>query len=332
MALTGGPAVIVPTIIDRAWLKAVTLSEQASTRVDEAVALTEPAPTAAMPDQVTTPALPTAPRLPSLDQPTATALYDATSDALIDQLAGLYQGFIADNFADDEYLTDAQNWVHRALTTGGAGINTAVEQQLWSRTRDRALADAARAREALETDWAGRRFPMPPGALRHGILSIDKTAQDAIAEGARTQAVESFKAEVENARLAVERAVGLRSLAVQAAGEYVRLLSQGPSVAAQVAGTIIDSQSRFSAALTEFYRAQLAAVEIPVRVATTNAELKAKTTEANLRTAVETLGQRVSAVMANAQMISTQAAAAYNSMNVQASIQGSDSTVTSVEG
>lgn len=173
---------------------------------------------------------------------------------------------------------------------------------------------------------------MPPGALRHGQLSIVMTAQNAIAEAARTQATESFKAELENARLAVERAVSLRSLALSSAGEYIRTLSQGPQVAAQVASTIIDSQSRFSATLADFYRAQVAAAEIPVRVSTTNAELKFRATEANLRTAMETLGQRVNAVVANAQMVGTQAAAALNAIHTQAGVSGSDQTVTSIEG
>lgn len=330
--MAGGAAATVQSIINNAWLKASSLSDDAKELVDEAVALTRPAPTAAMPDRVEAPALPSAPTLTALNQPTATALYDSTRDDLINQLAALFRGFIDENFGDGGFVEDAQAWVTRALTTGGAGINVAVEQQLWNRARDRALADAARQRDTLETEWAGRRFPMPPGALRYGQLAIDQAAQNAIAEASRTQATESFRAEVENARLAVERAVSLRSLAMQTAGDYIRALAQGPQIAAQVASTIIDSQNRFSASLTELYRAQIAAVEIPVRVATTNAELKARTTEANLRTAMETLGQRVSATMANAQMVGTQAAAALNAVHAQAGISGSDSTVTSIEG
>lgn len=330
--LTGGPGKYVPQIISAAWTKAESLSGDATDRIDEAVALTKPAPTVAMPERVVAPTMPAVPTLTALDQPTATALYDSTRDDLINQLADLYRGFIDENFGDDGFVQEAQQWVSRALTTGGAGINVAVEQQLWGRARDRALADAARAAEALETEWAGRRFPMPPGALRYGQLSIDMTAQNAIAESARTQAVESFKAELENARLAVERAVSLRGLAVQAAGEYIRVLSQGPQVAAQVASTIIDSQARFSSTVADFYRAQVAAAEIPVRVGTTNAELKFRATEANLRAAMESLTQRVGAVVANAQMVATQAAAAFNAVNTQASVSGNDSTVTSIEG
>lgn len=331
--LTGGPGKYVPQIISAAWMKAESLSVDATDRIDEAVALTEPAPTAAMPERIVAPTMPAVPTLTALDQPTATALYDSTRDDLTNQLAELYRQFLDDNFGDDDdFIKHAQEWVSRALTTGGAGINVAVEQQLWSRARDRALADAARATDALETEWAGRRFPMPPGALRYGQLSIDMTAQNAIAEAARTQATESFKAELENARLAVERAVSLRSLAVQAAGEYIRVLSQGPQVAAQVASTIIDSQARFSSTVADFYRAQVTAAETPVRVATTNAELKFRATEANLRAAMESLTQRVNAVVANAQMVATQAAAAFNAVNTQASVSGTDQTITSIEG
>ena len=92
------------------------------------------------------------------------------------------------------------------------------------------------------------------------------------------------------------------------------------------------SISRFASTVTDFYRAQVTAAEIPVRVGTVNAELKARTNEANLRTAMETLTQRVSAVVANAQMVGTQAAAALNAIHTQASISGSDSTQTNIEG
>lgn len=318
--------------MNRSWDRAVALTEKASALVGNAVALTTPAPVAPAPDVVPAPKLPTAPTLPVLDQSTATAVYDSTSGDVVNMLTGMFSSFLSTHFSENGFVRDAQAWISRALTVGGSGVNAAVEAQLWNRARDRALTDANRAREAMEADWAGRRFPMPPGALRHGLAMIDKTAQDAIAEASRAQATEAFTREVENARIAVERAISLRSLALSSAGEYIRTLVQGPQVAASVAGTVIDAQARFSSTLTDYYRAQVTAAEIPVRVSTTNAELKARTNEANLRTAMETLGQRVSAVVANAQMVGTQAAAALNAINTQASISGSDSTQTNIEG
>lgn len=325
-----GPATLVPDFMNLAWNKAVSLSGEATARTDTALALVTTAPTAADPTAITAPTLPTAPVLRAMNQADATALYGATADDVINTLTGIYADFLTAYFPEDAYIADAQDWVTRALTTGGAGINTVVEGQLWGRARDRALVDASRAQEALEADWAARRFPMPPGALRYGSLVIQRTAQEAVAEAARTQASDSFRMEVENARLAVEKAVSLRSLALSSAGEYIRTLSAGPQVAASVASMIVDSQTRFSTTLTDYYRAQISAVEIPVRVSTTNAELKARTNEANLRTAMETITTRVNAVMANAQMSGTQAAAALNAIHTQASISASD--VTTIEG
>lgn len=330
--LSGGPGNYVPVIISAAWSKAVELSQQASDDIETAIALTTPAPRAASPDPIEVPDVPDAPALTALNQSTATALYDSTSENLINTLAALFTGYLSENFGDSGYIDNARGWIDEALTVGGSGINADVEAQLWNRARDRALTDAARGREALEADWAARRFPTPPGALRHGLLMIDKAAQDAVAEAARAQAAEAFSREVENVRFAVERAIALRSLAMSSAGDYIRTMVQGPQVANQVASTIIDSQSRFSSTLTDFYRARIAAAEIPLRVSTTNAELKVRTNETNVRTAMETLTQRVNAAVANANMVATQAAAAFNAVNTSASVSGNDSTQTNIEG
>lgn len=330
--MAGGPAELVPQYMALAWSKALSLSDAADAKTAAAVALIGTAPSAAPPSTVLVPTAPTAPTLPALNQADATALYNSTSSNVINQLVGLYGGFLTKNFPTDAYIEDAAAWVSRALTTGGAGINVTVEGRLWGRARDRALTDAARATDTLEADWAGRRFPTPPGALRHGLLMIQRGAQDAIAEASRSQAVESFKAEVENARFAVERAVSLRSMAMSSAGEYIRTLSAGPQIAASVASMVVDSQTKFSASLTDYYRAQIGAMDIPVRVATTNADLQFRTNEANLRTQMETLTRRVEAVISNAKMAATQAAAALNAIHTNASISGSDSTTTSREG
>lgn len=330
--MAGGPAELVPKYMELAWSKASSLAESANAKTEVALAFIGTAPNAADPDVVRAPTLPTAPVLPALNQASTFALYNSTADDVIDKLTGIYAAFLAKYFPSDTFITAAQDWVTRALTTGGSGINVGVEGQLWARTRDRALNDAARAQESLEVDWAARRFPMPPGALRYGSLMIQRGAQDAIGEAARAQAIESFKAEVDNARTAVDRAVSLRTLALSSAGEYIRTLSSGPSVAATVAGMISESQTRFSSTLTDYYRAQISAVEIPVRVATTNAELHVRVNEQNLRAQMETLTRRVEAVMANAQMTGTQAAAALNAIHTQASISGNDSTNTAIEG
>lgn len=327
-----GPATIVPDYMNRAWTLASGLSSTATARIADARTEASTAPHAAYPDVITVPALPAKPTLSALDQPTATALFDSTRNDVVNMLAGRFSEFITKFFPGDDYVVEAQNWIKRALTTGGTGINASVEAATWERARARTLKDAQRAQDELSTTWAARRFPVPPGAYMNASLQIARGAQDGIAEAARTQAIEAFKMEVDNVRIAVDKAISLRALALSSAGDYVKTLALGPQIAGSIAGSIIDSQTKFSGTMTDYYRAQLAAVEIPVRVATTNAELKSKTTSENLRVEMETLSQRIAAAVAGAQMVGTQAAAALNAIHTQATISGNDSTVTNIEG
>jgi len=330
--LTGGPGQYVPIIMSAAWAKAAELSGVVDARVDEALALASSAPSTAAPDAVLVPTLPASPALPGTTQAEASGLLDAARDDVTNLLVGKFTEFLTAYFPEDQYITDAQDWLHRAIAVGGTGISTAVESQLWERARARALADAARAQEELSQTFAARRFAVPPGAYLHASLQIARGAQDATAEAAREQAIKSFETEVGNTRLAIERAISLRGLAVQSAGQYIGTLAAGSQSAVAAASVVVESQNRLAATLTDYYRAQLVAIELPVRVATTNAELGVRTSEANLRAAVETLHRRVEAVLANAQMLGTQAAAAFNALHTQASVSGNDSTTTSIQG
>lgn len=332
--MAGGPAEIVPEYMQRAWDFATSRSSESSTRIAAARSEATTAPRAINPDVITVPALPAKVALSAMDRATSTELFGAARDDIVGMLTGKFSDFIARYFPEDTYVIEAQNWIKRALTVGGAGINVGVEAAIWERARARTLKDAQRAQDELSVVWAARRFPVPPGAYMNASLQIARGAQDAIAEAARTQAIEAFKMEVDNARLAVDKAIALRTLALTSAGDYIKALSLGPQIASTIASTIIDSQVKFSSVTADYYRAQLSAVEIPVRVATTNAELKSRTTSENLRAEMETLSQRVAAVIAGAQMTGTQAAAALNAIHTQASIAGSsnDSVVTSIEG
>jgi hypothetical protein len=326
------PADSVAALTAQVWAQATRLSGVVDDKVNEALSLASTAPSIAAPDLIYAPALPSTPALPTMSQAEATGLFDSTKTDILNMLVGEFTTFIGTYFANDAYLTDAEDWLHQALAVGGTGINPTVEAQLWERVRSKALTDAARAQDELSVTWAARRFPVPPGAYMNAGLVLARDSMDATAEAARSQAIESFKVEVENTRIAIERAIALRGVAMQTASEYVRTLATGPQVAASAAGTIIDAEARFASTMTDYYRAQLTAVDIPVRIATTNSTLKVQTNEANLRTAMETLSARVSAVISQAQMLASQAAAAFNSIHTQASISGSDSTNTNIQG
>jgi hypothetical protein len=258
------------------------------------------------------------------------ALYNNNVSALEELLVSSYSDYLATYFPAGTYLSQAQSWIENVLSTGGTGVNPTVEAQLWERDRARVLQEAARMEEELLTTWAGRRFPLPPGALTYQVLQVRKDSSDKIAESSRNTAIKVYEIQVEQARFAVQQALALRQQAVQAAGEYMRNLALAPQIGATLAAALADAQARLASVTTEYYKALIAAQEIPLRVATTNAELAVRVEELRGRLDVDLIDKRVQAAIGAAQMYSTQAAAAFNALHSQAAISSSDSVSTSL--
>lgn len=268
--------------------------------------------------------IPDAPEV-DFDPNGALALYDTMRQQITQQLADGFTNYITNYFPLGTEISDAAAWVKRALTTGGSGVNANVENQLWNRDRDRLMADERRAESEIGRVWAARRYPLPPGAASHQVALARLTMQKAIGESSRERTVKTFELEVENARLAVEKAIDLRRSAISTALDYMRALALGPQLGAQLAGTLLDAESKVASIVTDFYRAQIVAAEIPLRVGTANAELVQRTNEANQKSQLENMSQRVATTMSAAQALATQAAALLNGIHAQTSFSGSES-------
>ena len=119
-------------------------------------------------------------------------------------------------------------------------------------------------------------------------------------------------------------ALGLRTIALNAAGDYIKTLAMGPQLGVQAATGIADVQARMIGATTEMYRAQVSAAELPLRAKTTDAELRQRAAEANLRSANEAQHDRVAAAAAAASALGSIAASAVNSLHASASVSGSE--------
>jgi hypothetical protein len=273
-------------------------------------------------------------RLPAdLDPPTdpaARATYDALLLQVTNSLADSYVSFIATNFPPSTYVEQAETWLRTVLTTGGTGINTTVETQIWARARDRAIRDADRLQQELDVTWAARRFPVPPAAYLNSSLLISKGAQDAVAEAGREQAIKSFEAEVANVRTAVDTAVRMRTLAIQSSLEYLRVTITAPQISAQTTNMLVEAEAKFAAILAEYYRAQIASAETVLRANTTNLELTRAYHAKQVDFQLENLRSFVTATVENAKMTGSMGAAALNSIHAQASISGAD--ITNIEG
>lgn len=268
--------------------------------------------------------LPTPPVLTAFNPSSADARYQAYKNEIAAYLTDNFQAFITAFYPTSAYLTYAQAWIERALSTGGTGINANVEGLLWERDRARLMRDNMRQQDELRSAWAGKGYPLPPGAFINLADRLDQDLMDKIAQASRDTAIKAFDTEIENVRIAVAQALALRQQALNAALDYIRALVLGPQVGAQVATSIADIETRMVTATTALYAAQVQAAELPLRIATTDAELRQRAKEANLRSAVEAQHDRVSTATAAAQALSGLASAAVNALHARVGLDGTE--------
>lgn len=323
-----GPSTAAATtygVLNSALDAAVQISNASEVKLDEAMDLSEVAPQISAPPDLSAIALPALPTVTPLDPAQAQALYDSAKDEITALLTSAFASFFTTFFPLGNELAVARSWIEDAIANGGSGVNPAVENQIWQRDRDRVLEEGARLQDEQMSAWAARGFPLPPGALNHGLNQIQREVQNKLAESSRGQAIKSFEAEIENVRFAIDKAIVLRTQAISSAADYMRTLVLGPTTGAQLAGTLLDAQAKVANITTDFYRAQVASLEVPLRIATTNAELRQRTNEANQKSSLETLQQRVAATVSYAQALGTQAAALLNGFHANVGISGQES-------
>lgn len=275
------------------------------------------------------------PEMPKVDIPreaesASVRKFDEFAEKTINRLAELFSGYLSRYFPNDcAYLKHAQLKLCEMLTQGGTGINPVVEDQIWQRDRARVLNEVNRAgREVLAT-FAARGFPVPPGAALHQMNMIQQDAQNKIAQASRDVAIKQLEIEVENVRFAVDKAISLYQVAIAAAMDYIKALAIGPQLAAQVVPSVTDSQSRLIGAASDYYRAQLQALEIVQRHKVADAEIEARGNEKSADLEMQRIGNRLQAMMEYAKSVATQASAALNALHASAGVSASGGTSVS---
>ena len=324
MAITsgGGAAAVTIDIINNMWDNAKSRTDDANKAVSAAIAIADPAPHIEPVPFDPGLELPGPPEIKELGNPIDE--YNTQRDQLFGMITDTFAEFIKNFFGDPTFYNDAVDWCHDAFTVGGTGINRDVEQQLWERGRARILADSERTENEAMSTWANRRFPLPPGALTGQINDIRLDAGRKLAEQSRDISVKGFDTEIENVRFGLTKVIDQRKIALDAAGDYIKTIMLGPQVAMQLTVGLANVSTEMARALTAMYQAEVTAIEPLVRLQITDAELKTRVGEANLRAATESMNAKVRAAIEGAQMIGTQAAAGLNALHAQASISGQD--------
>lgn len=262
--------------------------------------------------------------IPQQAEGASLAKFYELSTAVIDQLAGLFDGYMTKYFPDDTpYLRNAEDWIVNALTVGGTGLNPHIEAQMWERDRSRIQREASKLEEEAVTKWAARRFPLPPGAMTYQVLNIQRDAYDKLAQSSREIAIKVAEIELGNVRMAVESAIKLYSTATSAAMDYVKALAVGPQSGMQLIPSITDSQAKLIGAANEYYRSRISVEELRLKASMAPAEWEQQTRLKNADWIMEEIKAKVQAAIAAAQSMGTQAASALNSLHASAGISGS---------
>ena len=267
--------------------------------------------------------------------------YGAETEKVAVDLADSFTSFLEDNFPpfktyQDSFVNYADDWLTKALNPseqgGGTGVNERVEEQIWARERARTLKEADRATDEAMTGWMSKGYSLPPGALVHQVAMINMAAQEKISESSRERAIKTFDLEIENVRLALGRSLDARNTAVGAATEYMRAVAVAPQLGLQVTQNVQAAHQRLNDVLLDFYKTDMEARDFVLKLRTSETQFSRDKENTDLGAVLKTLEQRVAATTTAAQMQGQQAAAALNGLHAQASIGGSDQTITSIQG
>ena len=306
----------VHTIIDNAILTAMNKSNLADAYTGTAIQLAG-TPGMVQAGKVTG----GSPREPNIHIPSKasgmdTAVFDTMYNKIINDLSDKFYDFLVRYFPIRATLMpQVEAWLERAITSGGTGINVAVERQIWQRDRDRISTEASSASEEAMARMASRGFPLPPGALNAGLTAIQRKRSADIAAVSRDAAIKSFETEVENVRFAIEQAINYRTRAIAAAGDYIKALASAPDIASKLSTQSADAQARLISAASSFYNARTSAAEFDLRRDLANIDNSLKAAMTNVSTAADYVKMRVEAAMAAAGSMGQQAAAALNGLN-----------------
>lgn len=194
--------------------------------------------------------------------------FDVKYGELIDVLAAKFVAFRTTYFPDEQnaYLA-AEDWLQAAIANPEAGLPPTVVQQIWGDDHARITADKQRAQDAIVSQFAARRFPLPPDVAASAVMQLEQKAQDEMAESSRKVAILSTELQKFN----VEKLMGLRGMAMNSAVEYVKALASGPDIASRVIGIGYDAESKFISSVSQFYNARIQAAEAYNKIAQANA-------------------------------------------------------------
>jgi chromosome segregation ATPase len=241
--------------------------------------------------------LPVAPSFENIALPEVPAFEAPTLDATLpyDELTLTTSEF---QYAEVEYesalLDETKRKLLYDLINGGYGIDTADEERLWQRSRERELRSFDAAFMDLQRQAAARGFALPPGAQVARIDAARQETNEKISALSRDIAVKRADMYVENRRFTLQQATQVEQIllgfhsavmerALNAAKAQVelgaalynaRVARYGAQLDAfKSAAAVYESRVRGAMLAIEAYRTKVEGTRVAVEVQRTQAEV-----------------------------------------------------------
>lgn len=244
------------------------------------------------------------------------------SDLVIDSLKNSFTVFLNSYFPDEcDYLAKAQQWICDTIDNDGLALSAETEALIHGRDTDRLEGEYAKSLDEATNLWAGRNFPMPPGALVAAQLMARTNTDKALGESSRALSIRQMELRIDTVKFAVEQSINLRVKAIGAAADYISALVGGYDASFRVVQQQNDAQARLISAASEYYRTRLGVADLQFRAQALTAELQDKAAERFVQSNVPLMTKRVDAAVAGADNLGRQASAALNALNASASVK-----------
>lgn len=250
----------------------------------------------------------------------STYTYEAQLEKLVELLSGQLAEFYTTYYPlDADAFDEATNWLINSITNGGTGINAAIEEEIWQRSRDRVIADGQRTQQQIQLGYVAKGFSLPAGAMAQELRQslFEQTTNTGIASTEIGKAQATM--EVENIRFAVEQAISARMQAMNAAADYIRSIAASPDAAAKVAALDTDVQAKMMSATSDLYRARLTRDDMVMRTEIANAQNSLTSADLLISKQQKTIDQKVQAAAEAAGVFARVAASSLSSLNTIAS-------------
>lgn len=275
--------------------------------------------------------------VPTIAEPTVTIPTDVTVTEVYDQwktqylelatwLDGKFTTFRSTYFPDENAAyTACENWLKAAIANPEAGLPPTVAAQIWGDDAARILSDKTRAQDTVISQFASRRFPLPPDAAASAVLQIEQKAQDDMAESSRKVAIMS----VEMQKFNVESLLRLRDLAMRDAVEYIKALVSAPEMTSRLSNIGYDAQSKLISSVSSFYGARTEATKVMSAVAQYNNNTALEAAVKNQASDLAMVDNKLKAMLAECQSIAQMVTGFINNLHVSASLQANGGTTVS---